>query len=151
MKYFLPVQTPFQDLVLNAKLGGLVPNLSNIWAVTPWSWLPGWFSNINDVLRNVSSSMENNIVLLYSYVMKETRTTTYTTFTHKIEWPKGDANAYTGNDIEATTSWEVTYTTKMRAGGHNPFGLYVGIDDLTTFQASILAALGISRAKVRSR
>jgi hypothetical protein len=42
-----------------------------------------------------------------------------------------------------------TISRKVRLGGGNPFGLNVKLPDLSSSQLAILAALGISRSKVK--
>jgi len=49
--------------------------------------------------------------------------------------------------VNATSIY--TVETKLRDGTGNPFGLSVKLNSLSTYQLSILAALGISRSKVR--
>lgn len=149
-KYFLPPQTPFQDLILRLKLSGLAPTIDNLWQITPWSWLVGWFSNIGDVLKNISSDMGNNVVREYSYIMKETESTTHCTFNNVLQWGTTQDHKR-GTWIDKTTDWHVKTSTKMRIGGNNPYGLYIGIPQLSAWQLSILSALGLSRSKITNR
>jgi len=110
---------------------GLTPEV--LWELTPWSWLVDWFSNVGDIVSNLSNGWADNLVAKYAYVMAHTE--------HRID-VKSTMNLWNGT-IEDT--WSTTFETKRRAGA-SPFGFSLTWDDFTPRQASILTALGITRS-----
>jgi len=151
--YFLPTG-PMSDVRIKSMVAGINPTLHVLWAVTPWTWLAGWFSNVNDVVKNISSNMTDNLVCRYSYLMQETETRIiWTEHSSYLKWKgnNGSPGYFSGTDKgSASASCILTSTTKRRVGGRNPFGLYVGLPQLTAWQTSILAALGLTRTGLRN-
>jgi len=152
-RYYIP-DTGSSEWDARARLalfGGL-PTPELLWEVMPWSWLIDWFGNVGDVISNASPNAVDNLTCRYSFVMKEI-VTTVTWRAHvchtaqqslpsdyfKSDWPAVD---HTFETVFETTQ-------KVRVGGGNPFGLDVGLLSLNEGQLAILAALGISRSKVR--
>jgi hypothetical protein len=118
----------------------LTPEL--LWEVTPWSWAVDWFTNIGDVLRNVTNITSAGQVMRYGYMMDETITKVTASITDgKLRYGPKDSyrNCPTGT---LSSGWEVV--TKRRAKA-NPFGFGLSWEGLSPFQLSIAAALGISR------
>lgn len=155
--YYLPTGT-FSDQFIRARVGGIIPTLHTAWQVTNWSWLAGWFSNINDVIRNISDNVGEKKITLYSYLMKEVETReiyTYTSTGLDFEGNKGyptNQYYYSGDKRgPVRDTGEYKFITRMRVGGRSPYGLYVGLPELTAWQTSILAALGLSFGGKRSK
>lgn len=146
-KYTMREPGPLSDLVTRAKLAGLVPSASLAWELLPWSWVVDWFSNVGDVMKNMSPSAADNLICLHSYLMKETETRTIHTYSGSFQ--EKDHSEYGWKCSQSSGSfhntWEVSTITKMRVGGRNPYGFHFGWADLSTYQQSLLAALGISR------
>lgn len=112
----------------------LTPDL--VWNMAPWSWAVDWVSNIGDVLANVSDYQVYGLVLRYGYLMEHTIVTdTYSRISPKCF-------TYKGVSIGSHLSLITETKRRIRA---NPYGFGVSWDGLSTFQLSILAALGISR------
>jgi len=127
-----------------ALFGGL-PTPDVLYQLMPWSWLLDWFTNVGDVVSNLSVNAVDNLVSNYSFTMREyskvTEHTAYVTHDRSdgyYSWP------YVSHAFRSTD----TVVTKARLGGGNPYGLDVPLASLSPYQLSILAALGISRAKV---
>lgn len=116
-----------------ALLYGLQPSPSLIWELTPWSWLIDWWSNVGDVIANLSSSVLDNLAAKYAYVMRKSVT--------RVDF-YGSNLLLDGRRMHG--SWSAEYTRKSRAGA-SPFGFGLAWGDLTARQLSILAALGLSR------
>jgi hypothetical protein len=105
-----------------------------LWNLTPWSWAVDWVSNGGSVLSFTSDAMTHGLVLRYGYTMEHT--------VHEYEYNLVGA-IYRGNSLPNLTAKLVTETKKrVRA---NPYGFGLTWDGLTSYQAAILAALGISR------
>lgn len=129
-----------------AALFGVNPTPELLWEVLPWSWLIDWFTNVGDIISNASNNAVDNLVLNASYVMKTTETSTEVSTYSRwpsfrnvlIQWEAGDA----------TYGYKKSTTYKMRQGGLSPFGLGTTLGGLTAYQASILAAIGVSRQRL---
>jgi hypothetical protein len=123
------------ELESKAKLVlGLELSPEVIWNLTPWSWAVDWFSNIGDVISNISDWANDGLVLRYGYVMEHTiakRTLTRTGFRLK-------------NQSGAPSPVSFVRETKIRRKA-NPFGFGVVWSGLTPRQLAIAASLGITR------
>ena len=117
-----------------------------LWELTPWSWAVDWFTNVGDVLSNISAFAAAGLVMRYGYMMEETISTYYTQY--------GDftyLRLKSGSKSEATTvkggrcASGVQTITKARCPA-NPFGFGIGWEGLSPTQLAITAALGITRA-----
>lgn len=108
---------------------------SYLWQIAPWTWLSDWFANIGDVLSNIASITEDDLVIRYAYLMQEARHETKTT--HR------GVRTFDGSVpdvIEGVTT--VTHKTRI---GASPYGFGWTWDDFSPRQLAILAALGITR------
>lgn len=56
------------------KLLGLRLTPKLVWDLAPWTWAVGWFSNVGDVISNISSLGADGLLLQYGYVMGGTIT-----------------------------------------------------------------------------
>jgi len=139
--YYLP---PWYDArsemsrkaLLAKEILGLDIDLDVIWNLTPWSWAVDWFSNAGDVINNINSVLEDGLIMRYGYMMEHTIVKDTYTRTHPNTLRNGSV------DSRVTLVTE----TKIRRRA-NPFGFGLTWDGLSTFQASILAALGITRSR----
>lgn len=132
-----------------AVLFGVMPTPEAIWSVIPWSWLVDWFSNVGDVLSNLSQNAVDNLVQKYGYVMHQNDvTTTYGIDCSWVPSPHHDEqnNVPGGSCLLQTT---VFTGTRARGGSMNPFGVDVQFDSLSNYQIGILAALGLSKGLVK--
>jgi len=111
---------------------GLTPDA--VWNLAPWSWAVDWFTNAGDVLENMDAWILDGQVLAYGYMME----TCVTSWTYLYVGPTGLKGSPTPSPITLTT------TSKKRVGA-NPYGFGLTWDGLTTFQKSIIAALGLNR------
>jgi len=128
-----------------AALFGINPTPAAIWAVLPWSWLVDWFSNVGDIMTNLSSNAVDNLTADYAFVM---RTYEVATEWHAVgQWP--GIQQTTGYRVEPGSLGLVnrdSTVTKSRMAA-SPYGFGVDFNGLSGYQASILAALGISRSR----
>jgi hypothetical protein len=107
-----------------------------VWNLAPWSWAVDWFTNAGDVISNISSYREDGLLMRYGYMMEHT----IVKETYTREYP----NVYTFGKLDSAVT--IVLETKLRRRA-NPFGFGLTWNGLSTFQQSILAALGISRRK----
>jgi len=138
--YYLP---PWYDArsemsrkaLLAKEILGLDLDLETAWNLAPWSWAIDWFSNVGDVISNVNDMLEDGLIMRYGYMMEHT----FVSDTYTRAYP----NVYRdfgGFDSAVTLVTE----TKIRRKA-NPFGFGLSWNGLSAYQASILAALGITR------
>lgn len=131
MRYWLPNMEPYDKWRKDylSRLG-LNPTPSLVYELTPWSWLLDWFTNIGDVIENVSNY--GTVVAKYAYVMGHT---------HRIK--RVSTTLPLGNGV-AHGSYEFMLERKQRVAA-NPFGFGLQWSQLTPWHWSILGALGIGR------
>lgn len=122
---------------------GVLPNAELAWNLLPWSWLVDWFSNLGDIITNVSYLTSPSTRLAYGYVMGEY------SYSYTAESKAGPTYAYTRGYYGTPWGLESTleYKRKRRLKA-SPFGFGVDLGGLTGSQAAILSALGLSRLKV---
>lgn len=134
-------------------LFGANPSPELLWEILPWSWLIDWFSNVGDVMSNMSENAAENLVCNYSYIMRSwTRTVTASCYTECEEKaPDLNPNRFSSEWKRKVHTFisESTIEYKTRVGGGNPYGLNVSLPSLNSKQLGILAALGISRGTVK--
>jgi len=138
--YYLPTGYDSRDKISRLRLMadrlGIQATPDTVWELTPWSWAVDWFSNAGDVISNISDFGTGGLVMRYGYMMEHSiKERTYTQ-------PK---SGYRVKGIPQVAGPLTLVTeTKVRRPA-NPFGFGVTWEGLSTFQASILAALGITR------
>jgi hypothetical protein len=113
-------------------INGLRVNPSNVYRATPWTWLADWVSNLGDNIANLSTMLEDGMTSDYFYVMHhKTRRVTL-----KQVLPFGSG--------AVTLSWSRVIESKQRTSNVSPFGFSLSTE-LSAWQKSILAAIGVSR------
>lgn len=127
-------------------LFGAIPTPELIWEIIPWSWLIDWFTNVGDVISNFSPNAVGYSALVDSCVMRSVIETTIYSSNTIVNKPAG-SSFWTSGEFNHSSTDKIEI--KTRTGTGNPFGLNVQLPSLSTFQLSILAALGISRGKVK--
>lgn len=105
-----------------------------LWELTPWSWAVDYFSNVGDVMANISAFSQDSLMLRYGYVMH--RVTDIDTYT----WI-GPIPGY--GQVSTYASYGTIRKTRRKA---TPYGFGLDLNGLTTAQWAILVALGIARA-----
>lgn len=125
-----------------AKMWDLEMGPEQIYNLIPFSWLGDWFSNLGDVVSNFASSLEDNLVAQYAYVMLHERKRIERTAFFKTSYKSSP----TGSPVltPLTCKSISTLDSKSRVAA-NPYGFAVGSGDLSPYRTSILSALGISR------
>lgn len=116
-------------------LYGVRPGIDTAWELTGYSWLVDYFSNVGDVMKNLTAFQQDGLVMPYGYVMAESHTVHEETWTGPMRFDTW---------VDTTITSKKTYVTHQRRLA-NPFGFGLEFDGLSGRQLSILAALGISR------
>jgi hypothetical protein len=140
--YFLPQwYNPRSEMSRKALLAkeilgvDLTPEV--VWNLTPWSWAVDWFSNVGDVLSNISDTIDDSLLMRYGYIMEHT--IVRDTYTRKYDRPFWDKSVLLDSGVSLVTE------TKLRRRA-NPFGFGMSWEGLSPKQLSILASLGITRS-----
>jgi hypothetical protein len=100
-----------------------------LWNLTPWSWAADWFSNADEVIVNTQRFLTEGLVMHHGYLMEHT--------IHEYLYTNRE-NTFSSTPVRLITE------TKGRVKA-NPFGFGLDWPDLSGYQVSILAALGMSR------
>lgn len=117
------------------RLYGLTFTPDVMWNLIPWSWLVDWFHGVGKTLAFLNDGAAENLASKHAYVMG----TWKTTVTHGCSAQFGKGGTVS---LNTTVEWEQKGRLKA-----SPFGLATAAAPLSERQWSILAALGISRAK----
>jgi len=107
-----------------------------IWNASPWTWAADWFSNLGDVVSNLSDWATDGLVMRYGYIMEHS----FTSVTYFMDRPtrlKPYGSVYATSVTACSES-----KRRMRA---SPFGFGVSWNSLTPRQLAIAVALGITR------
>lgn len=150
-RYYIPdVGSSQWDRRARIALFGGLPTPELLWEVLPWSWLIDWFSNVGDVISNLSENAVDNLVQNYHYTMKHVSTSTVLRSTsNQVGVDLRQYGSWFWPDLTAECTSELREETKVRDGTGTPFGLAARLPSLTAYQLSILAALGTSKSKRR--
>lgn len=135
--YLFPRQEGFhQKMKELEKIYGIIPDINDVYQLTPWSWAVDWVSNLGSVVQNLNSFSQDGLVLRYGYIMCKT--------THEVTKTWRGRLMLDGipTPTEITTRWSCVSKQRQRA---TPYGFGLNPDTFTTRQWAILAALGISR------
>lgn len=109
---------------------GLNPQL--VWQLMPWSWMADWCTSAGACISNLMDH-QDGLVARYAYIMmRKSITTKYTV--------RGILESYGPFETSQTYLDEI----KLRARA-NPFGFGILDTDMSAYQMSIVAALGLSR------
>lgn len=138
MKYYIPdFEGASTQSRLKRRLFGLEITPAAVWELVPWSWLVDWFSNVGDVIANMTPI--DNLVAKYAYVMRHSWVT-YTRVGKQRYAADPSKTTYFTASGSSIQKWE----RKERCGA-SPFGFGLSEGDLSSRQWAILAALGFQR------
>jgi hypothetical protein len=138
-RYWIPkndlVSKTLGNYVLYAdKLLGLELTPETLWNLAPWSWAIDWFTNVGDVLHNISAFNQDHLVMKYGYIMCHQEVKRFRS------WPGiSIQGGFAGGG-----TWEAVKYRKIRRTA-TPYGFGVNLGSLSAYQWSILAALGMTK------
>lgn len=142
-KYHVPVGDDFYSRLLryealaNHLFGTrITPEL--VWNLAPWSWAVDWFTNVGDVVHNISLLGVDGLVMQYGYAMRHMRVAEHVSGGYSFSDSLGEHAGHAQRLV--ASEWK----QRVRA---NPYGF--GIDDtsLSERQLAVLAALGLTKGK----
>lgn len=106
-----------------------------LYRVTPYTWLADWLVGVGGNIQLLEDLGTGQVASRYMYLMRHA----YDRFEYKVKF-----STYDGQTI--TLVWYKQAEVKRRVGAQSPFGFSMPVNGLSTFQHTILAALGISKA-----
>lgn len=131
-KYYIPTLEPGQGFPLRLvrRLYGLELSPGLLYDLIPFSWLADWYQNVGDMIANQDMGSYGGLVTKDAYLMD----TLNDKFTISVKRQVGI------NTLNA--SWDCTRTRKHRKCQLSPYGFDAHLSGLSSWQASILTALG---------
>ncbi len=124
-------------------LFGQNPTPSQLWELLPWSWLIDWFSNVGDIMSNISTNAVDNETWTNCFSMREIDLTTEIIISNHWDEKTGSY----GFHLPAGSSslkYSRSEIQKWRRQA-SPYGFGLSWPDFSLRQLGILAALGITR------
>jgi hypothetical protein len=136
---------PLRNLTkLKADLMGLSLDPGTVYTVWPWSWLIDWFTSVGSAIRNLALSAKFGVVAEYAYVMCKESFLYTAPGSVTVQTGKQVAFQWVGPLITFTGNSTTRYEFRQREVA-NPYGFGITWNALSSFQLSILAALGLSK------
>lgn len=140
--YPLDLDDSLREITEFNRVYGVIPTPELAWEMLPFSWLVDWFTNVGDVVSNVST-LGSSLQLAYGYVMVED----HWQRTASGDFGPDDYYLRTGTSVRENIMSSVSHTRKRRLKA-SPFGFTVSFQDLSMGQKAILTALGLSRLRM---
>jgi hypothetical protein len=139
--YYTPKDYSLRSRVVRAtqasrKVFGLSLTPDVVWNLSPWSWAVDWFTNVGDVLSNVTDMVIYGLVLKYGYIMEHVVST--------VRYSFGGPTRFIDGNVRPQVVTLVS-ETKVRHKA-TPFGFGLTWSGLNPVQVAIAAALGITRS-----
>jgi hypothetical protein len=141
LAYPLALDGALKDITEFNRVYGVIPTAETAWNLIPYSWLADWFTNVGDVIKNVST-LGNNLQLAYGYVMAEESRR------YRVYGDYLPTYLYTRPKVKPVYLDTSFYYSRKRRLKATPFGFSVAFADLSGKQKAILTALGLSRLKL---
>lgn len=115
-------------------LGGRI-TYEVLWNIMPFSWLIDWVWNVGNSISNYTRFSENNLVMRYGYLMRET------SIVNAVVLNRSDILRDTPSVNQVSRSLVVVKKERYKA---TPFGFGLNPNSFTAEQWAILAALGLT-------
>ena len=124
-------------------LFGQDPTPNQLWELIPWSWLIDWFTNVGDIMSNLSVNAVDNETWTNCFAMRELiHSHVVNVSTHWDEL----IGAYAFHVPSGSASIEYKRNEVLRLRRQaSPYGFGISWPDFSARQILILAALGITR------
>lgn len=116
------------------RLLGLELTPEVLWELAPWSWAVDWFTNLGDVISNLTSWFQDGLVLKYGYIMEHSKCSDTYVYIGQTKFWSGSSPA------------PVTFVTETKQRQRaTPFGFGVLLSALTDRQKAIAAAIAVQQ------
>jgi hypothetical protein len=114
-------------------LYGVRVNATNLYRITPWTWLADWFLGIGDAVQRAEDIMSDSVAADYFYIMRHM----YARYQF-VETKR----TLSGPCVQI---WNSEVETKRRVPGASAFSFVRPAGGLSAGQLAILASLGLSK------
>jgi len=134
-KYYIPELLPNGNwpVALIARLYGLELSPRLVYDLIPYSWLVDWFTGLGNIIEAATPSKFGQLVTNGAYL------TDHTSYKYRqISQKRVGENTCTGH-------WVCEIDRKQRFQSPSPYGFDVPFEGLSSWQLSILTALGFNR------
>jgi len=152
-RFYIPEITPEmlenQPFGLATDLLGLSADPSILYKLIPWSWLLDWFTSVGAAMSNIITRVRGQVVAEYAYVMCEERFTYSSPGTVIVRQGTSNGGPWSLPDRRLSGVSLTTYEFRQREVA-NPYGFGITYGGLSSYQWSILVALGLSRGSKHS-
>jgi len=137
--YLESVSTPGGAIARGAQYARLLLGVQGLtldlaYQLVPFSWLLDWFANVGDLFSNATSFSQDNLVLRWGYLMRETRI--------KRTYYHTGIRFRTGPTGPITMTEEFTQKLRKKA---TPYGFGLNPNSFSEGQWAILIALGLTK------
>lgn len=133
--WFNPSSAVDRQRLYAQKILGIELTPNTLWNLAPWTWAADWFSNMGDVVSNMSDWAVDGLSLRWGYLME------HTVSTRRFVFSRNPASQ--GPLFPSTVSLVSETKRRVRA---TPFGFGSTWDSLSSRQLAILGALGVTRS-----
>lgn len=140
--YWLPKEALSRRISELDHLYGILPGAGTAWELIPFSWLVDYFTSIGDAMQNIDNFARDGLVMPYAYVQRSVEIETEYTWTGALN--KGVSYSELSSVPPTVISGRIISHSLQRRPA-TPFGFGVSASSLTLRQASILAALGLTK------
>lgn len=156
---FPPLMQPNFNRELFLEKIGLVPRLSDVYELTPWSWLFDWFTGLGDYISHIENINSDPKLVNYAMITCNLTSKLVTNYRSKSDsptlrvWvPTGsvDSHNITDNTHESIAELK-TQVRKEVGAGLAGLRQYTDMKSLTTYQQSVLGALSLQRSHLSRR
>lgn len=141
LAYPVELDSALQQIIEFNRVFGVIPTPELAWDLLPMSFLVDWFTNVGDVIHNVSY-LGSATSLAYAYVMCEQK------YEHSVRGQFGPDYYWLRTDPRRVDLSATLRHTRKRRLQASPFGFTTDFGSLTSEQKSILTALGVSRLRM---
>ncbi|DAD51744.1 maturation protein [ssRNA phage Esthiorhiza.2_18] len=137
--YLASVSSPGGAIARGAEYARLLLGVQGLtldlaYQLVPFSWLLDWFANVGDITSNATAFQNNNLVLRWGYLMRETRI--------KRIYRHPGIRFVTGPTGPITQTEEFTQKLRVKA---TPYGFGLNPNSFSESQWAILIALGLTK------
>lgn len=122
---------------------GAIPTADDLWNLMPWSWAADWVTNMGDILSNIAMYQTDGLVMHYGYVMEHKRQVRTIVLDGCLV-----KDGYTSKPL--TTTQRIGFDSKKRRKA-TPFGFGLNLNEFSSRQLAILAALGMTKGGAVAR
>lgn len=155
---FPPVGVPALRNALLLRKTGVLPTVSDLYDLVPWSWLVDWFSGLGDYVHAMDYINTDPSLINYGFCTGITRFSIQTTFDSQLTdtWSVSSAGKFSAsgtiqNRFRHTSVADGRVQVRMNLASLSGVHTTSDVDSLSPYQQSILGALLLQRTPAARR